>query len=102
MPYFLVMSFLLYCQHRSSGYRDRAAERRALHGGIGVGPGQKSALVSDDGLGLSPDPTSMEDAAADALKMSFGTGSYARRILESMGWKEVIRTYLFPDIFVKR
>lgn len=75
-------------KHRSCAYRDRAAERRTLHGGIGVGPGQKRAAIGDDGRELSPDSTRTEDAAAEALKMSFGTGSYARKILESMGWKE--------------
>ncbi|KDO69527.1 hypothetical protein CISIN_1g011642mg [Citrus sinensis] len=75
-------------KHRSCAYRDRAAERRTLHGGIGVGPGQKRAAIGDDGRELSPDSTRTEDAAAEALKMSFGTGSYARNILESMGWKE--------------
>lgn len=93
------MLFPLYCQHRSCAYRDRAAERRTLHGGIGVGPGQKRAAIGDDGRELSPDSTRTEDAAAEALKMSFGTGSYARKILESMGWKEVIRLlYCFLDI----
>ncbi|KAJ0104736.1 hypothetical protein Patl1_18093 [Pistacia atlantica] len=77
-----------YEKHKSHAYRDRAAERRILHGGIGVGPGQKSVLVGDNGGELYPDSASTEDAAAEALEMSFGTGSYARRILEGMGWKE--------------
>ncbi|KAK4844957.1 hypothetical protein QYF36_026469 [Acer negundo] len=75
-------------KHQSHAYRDRAAERRTLHGGFGVGPGQKRVLVNDDGRELSPVSTSTEEAAAEALNMSFGTGSYARRMLESMGWKE--------------
>ena len=69
-------------------YRDRAAERRTLHGSFGVGPGQKK-LVVGDAMPSSPDSVSMDEAAAEALDMSFGAGSYARRILESMGWKEV-------------
>nr|XP_011464034.1 PREDICTED: uncharacterized protein LOC101311571 isoform X1 [Fragaria vesca subsp. vesca] len=65
-------------------YRDRAADRRALHGGYGVGPGQKNSV---DGDSDRPTP-STEEAAAEALNMSFGVGSYARKVLESMGWKE--------------
>ncbi|KAG8638781.1 hypothetical protein MANES_14G062600v8 [Manihot esculenta] len=65
-------------------YRDRAAERRNFHGGFGVGPGQKSTLVDD-----VCSPVSTEEAAAEALDMSFGSGSYARKMLEKMGWKEV-------------
>ncbi|XP_043806087.1 uncharacterized protein LOC110631225 isoform X5 [Manihot esculenta] len=64
-------------------YRDRAAERRNFHGGFGVGPGQKSTLVDD-----VCSPVSTEEAAAEALDMSFGSGSYARKMLEKMGWKE--------------
>ncbi|GMJ13505.1 hypothetical protein like AT4G34140 [Hibiscus trionum] len=64
-------------------YRDRAAERRTLHGGFGLGPGQKNAATEHDS-----DPTCIEDAKAEALNKSFGAGSYARRILEGMGWKE--------------
>ncbi|KAK8655918.1 hypothetical protein V6N13_108482 [Hibiscus sabdariffa] len=64
-------------------YRDRAAERRTLHGGFGLGPGQKNAATEHDS-----DPTCVEDAKAEALNKSFGAGSYARRILEGMGWKE--------------
>ncbi|KAJ6729386.1 D111/G-PATCH DOMAIN-CONTAINING PROTEIN [Salix viminalis] len=72
----------------SQTYRDRAAERRNLHGGFGVGPGQKSSLFGDDGGSSSQVSTSTEEAAAEALSMSFGVGSYARKILENMGWKE--------------
>lgn len=68
----------------SHAYRDRAAERRALRGGFGLGPGQKNAGSDHDN-----DPTCIEDAKAEALNMSFGADSYARRIMEGMGWKEV-------------
>ncbi|XWS60780.1 hypothetical protein CRYUN_Cryun07bG0066500 [Craigia yunnanensis] len=68
---------------KSHVYRDRAAERRTLHRGFGLGPGQKNAAIDHDS-----DPTCIEDAKAEALNMSFGAGSYARRILEGMGWKE--------------
>ncbi|KAL3824874.1 hypothetical protein ACJIZ3_020903 [Penstemon smallii] len=69
-------------------YRDRAAERRALHGGFGVGPGQKKTLDGDDSAPSSPTTTNPQVAAAESLNISFGEGSYARKILESMGWKE--------------
>ncbi|XP_017253802.1 uncharacterized protein LOC108223863 isoform X2 [Daucus carota subsp. sativus] len=69
-------------------YRDRAAERRFLHGGFGVGPGQKSSPFIDDPAPSSPVFDSHEVGAAESLNMSFGAGSYARKILESMGWQE--------------
>uniref|UniRef100_A0A1J3CJE0 G-patch domain-containing protein n=1 Tax=Noccaea caerulescens TaxID=107243 RepID=A0A1J3CJE0_NOCCA len=74
-------------EQRSSSYRDRAAERRNLHGGYGVGPGQKGTLVgvnSDE----DDDTICVEDAGAEALEFSFGSGSYARRIMGNMGWKQ--------------
>ncbi|XP_010533470.1 PREDICTED: uncharacterized protein LOC104809251 isoform X2 [Tarenaya hassleriana] len=75
-------------EERSNAYRDRAAERRNLHGGYGVGPGQKTlALLETDGSEL-PETDSAEEAAAEALDMSFGSQSYARRIMGNMGWKE--------------
>ncbi|XP_022738177.1 uncharacterized protein LOC111290923 isoform X3 [Durio zibethinus] len=70
-------------KQRSHVYRDRAAERRTLHGGFGLGPGQKNEAIGHDS-----DPICIEDAKTEALNMSFGAGSYARRILEGMGWKE--------------
>lgn len=83
--YVSVLTHLLACfQQRIYEYRDRAAERRNFHGGFGVGPGQKSTLVDD-----VCSPVSTEEAAAEALDMSFGSGSYARKMLEKMGWKEV-------------
>ncbi|XP_033141987.1 uncharacterized protein LOC103841186 isoform X3 [Brassica rapa] len=74
-------------EERSSAYRDRAAERRNLHGGYGVGPGQKGTMV---GLNADEHDTgSEEDATAEeALELTFGSGSYARRIMGNMGWKE--------------
>lgn len=72
-------------------YRDRAAERRVLHGGFGVGPGQKTPFAVNPAPS-SPDSDNHEVAAAESLNMSFGAGSYARKILESMGWQEVVST----------
>lgn len=59
-----------------------------MHGGYGVGPGQKGTLVgvnSDE----DDDTICVEDAGAEALEFSFGSGSYARRIMGNMGWKQV-------------
>ncbi|KAF3968611.1 hypothetical protein CMV_007521 [Castanea mollissima] len=70
-------------------YRDRAAERRTLHGGFGVGPRQKISKFGEDERSSSYASANTEEAAAEALKMSFGAGSYARKLMESMGWKEV-------------
>jgi len=58
-----------------------------LHGGFGVGPGQKNLGVGDDTT--SSADACPEEATEEALKMSFGPGSYARNLLEGMGWKEV-------------
>ncbi|KAJ4960352.1 hypothetical protein NE237_020262 [Protea cynaroides] len=74
-------------KYKSPEYRDRAAERRALHGGFGVGPGQNNSVGGEIDT-ESSSPVCSEAAAAEALDNSFGAGSYARRILESMGWKE--------------
>ncbi|XP_030937928.1 uncharacterized protein LOC115963168 isoform X4 [Quercus lobata] len=69
-------------------YRDRAAERRTLHGGFGVGPGQKNSKFDEDEQSSSYASANTEEAAAEALNMSFGAGSYARKLLKGMGWKE--------------
>ncbi|XP_027190838.1 uncharacterized protein [Cicer arietinum] len=81
LPSQLSASKQIKCQ-----YRDRAAERRILHGGFGVGPGQKNLAGGYD-TASSPDACPQE-AAEEALKISFGAGSYARKLLEGMGWKE--------------
>nr|GMC50605.1 uncharacterized protein LOC109149635 isoform X2 [Ipomoea batatas]GMC52709.1 uncharacterized protein LOC109149635 isoform X2 [Ipomoea batatas] len=87
--------FSLPCDHNSAFektrghvYRDRAAERRALHNGIGVGPGQKNTFDSPDSGPSTSTSAGGAEAMAESLNTSFGAGSYARRILESMGWKE--------------
>jgi len=76
---------LCFYQHKGHEYRDRAAERRALHGGFGMGPGQKRPI----GDASPPSSPPVGEAAAEALEMSFGAGSYAHKILKNMGWKEV-------------
>ena len=80
-------------------YRDRAAERRILHGGFGVGPGQKNSAIDHEDLTSSP-PS--ETTVVEALNISFGAGSYAQKILKSMGWKEVCLNSIlpsFPNLF---
>ncbi|XP_015954572.1 uncharacterized protein LOC107478930 isoform X2 [Arachis duranensis] len=69
-------------------YRDRAAERRNLHGGFGVGYGQKNSEGSYIDTPSSPSASCTQEAASEALEMSFGSGSYARKLLKNMGWKE--------------
>ncbi|KAL8232245.1 hypothetical protein R6Q57_002023, partial [Mikania cordata] len=78
----------LIVKRKGHAYRDRAAERRTLHGGFGVGPGQKKSADDVDSASSSPVSATPEESASEALKLSFGDGSYARRILENMGWKE--------------
>ncbi|KAF5207935.1 G-patch domain-containing protein [Thalictrum thalictroides] len=78
---------MLLDKNKGLAYRDRAAERRALHGGFGVGPGQKNS-GPDSEMKTPRVSDSTGEAAAEALHMSFGAGSYARRVLENMGWKE--------------
>ncbi|KMT10653.1 hypothetical protein BVRB_5g117700 isoform A [Beta vulgaris subsp. vulgaris] len=73
----------VYEKDKSQVYRDRAAERRALHGSFGTAPGQKRS-ADDTTLPLVP----VEEAAAEALEMSLGAGSYAQNLLKNMGWKE--------------
>lgn len=69
-------------------YRDRAAERRALHGEFSTGPGQRK-FFNDDPYGEeSTSQTNGEEAAAEAMNLTFGQGSYARKLLEKMGWKD--------------
>lgn len=79
----------MLCQEIKCQYRDRAAERRTLHGGYGKGPGQKNLVDRYDDTPSSPVSSCPQEAAAEALEMSFGAGSYARKLLENMGWKEV-------------
>ncbi|XP_020589574.1 uncharacterized protein LOC110030922 isoform X2 [Phalaenopsis equestris] len=69
-----------------SEYRDRAAERRALHGGFGTGLGEKSFLDDDYISGESRTPET-NGILNEAINASFGPGSCARKILEGMGWK---------------
>ncbi|PKU67833.1 hypothetical protein MA16_Dca018341 [Dendrobium catenatum] len=70
----------------SSEYRDRAAERRALHGGFGTGLGQKSFL-DENCISEEPQTPETDGVLNEAINASFGPGSYARKILEGMGWK---------------
>ncbi|KAM0944197.1 putative G-patch domain, OCRE domain-containing protein [Dioscorea sansibarensis] len=77
-------------QKSSTFYRDRAAERRRLHAGFGIGVGEKSVKSSRRFSEAQSSSEFPDDAGAVAGESNtpFGEGSYARRILESMGWKE--------------
>ncbi|CAL4958494.1 unnamed protein product [Urochloa decumbens] len=76
-------------EQKTKAYRDRAAERRNLHRGLGIGPGQKqSNIISFDEYEESIDDiNSMETASVDMNFHSSGLHS-AKRIMENMGWKE--------------
>ncbi|KAL9243124.1 hypothetical protein vseg_017052 [Gypsophila vaccaria] len=71
-------------KHKSHTYRDRAAERRSFHKEFGATLGEESS----DEVTAIHGSESNEEAAAEALEMSLGTGSYAQKILKNMGWKE--------------
>ncbi|KAJ4794223.1 D111/G-patch domain-containing protein [Rhynchospora pubera] len=68
----------------SHRYRDRAAERRRLHGANGIAPCQKGD-DRDMGCASDDDPTIAQE---EARLLSFGTQSYAGKIMQSMGWKQ--------------
>ena len=77
-------------EHKINIYRDRAAERRVLHGGLGIGPGQKQSndMNSDEYEEANEDMDSLGAAPVDINFRSSGLKS-AKRIMENMGWKEV-------------
>lgn len=60
-----------------------------MHGGFGVGPGQKKSSTDVGSSPSSPPLVSQEEAAAESMNITFGEGSYARKLLKGMGWKEV-------------
>uniref|UniRef100_A0ACD5W360 Uncharacterized protein n=1 Tax=Avena sativa TaxID=4498 RepID=A0ACD5W360_AVESA len=76
-------------EHVTSTYRDRAAERRILHRGSGIGPGQKQSngINSDEYEEANEDMDSFGAAPVDMNFRSSGLKS-AKRIMENMGWKE--------------
>ncbi|RLN23748.1 hypothetical protein C2845_PM07G00220 [Panicum miliaceum] len=80
---------LLPMEQKTKVYRDRAAERRNLHRGLGIGPGQKqSNIISSDEYEESIDDIdSMGTTSVDMNFRSSGLHS-AKRIMENMGWKE--------------
>jgi len=53
-----------------------------------MGPGQKN-LPDIYNTPSSPVDDCLQEATAEALEVSFGAGSCARKLLKSMGWKEV-------------
>ncbi|XP_002457271.1 uncharacterized protein LOC8056554 isoform X1 [Sorghum bicolor] len=74
---------------KTKAYRDRAAERRILHRGLGVGPGQKQSNTNnfDEYEESIEDIDSMGTVSVDLNFRSSGLLS-AKRIMENMGWKE--------------
>ncbi|KAE8800099.1 RNA-binding protein 10 [Hordeum vulgare] len=77
-------------QHKINTYRDRAAERRILHRGLGIGPGQKQSngISSDEYEEAIEDMDSLGVGPVDMNLCSSGLKS-AKRIMENMGWKEL-------------
>lgn len=71
-------------------YRDRAAERRTLHRGFGIGPGQKLVSVheleKEEAEAATEMPAALEKAAS---ARRIGRDNIGKRMLEGMGWKEV-------------
>lgn len=75
---------------RKQRYRDRAAERRNLHGGFGLGPGQKGLPEHEIEKQEAEAATEMPAALAKAaLARPLGRNNVGKRMLEGMGWKEV-------------
>lgn len=76
-------------EQKINTYRDRAAERRILHRGLGIGPGQKQSngINSDEYEEANEDMDSLRGAPIDMNFRSSGLKS-AKRIMENMGWKE--------------
>ncbi|XP_048561905.1 uncharacterized protein LOC125542776 isoform X2 [Triticum urartu] len=76
-------------EHKINTYRDRAAERRKLHRGLGIGPGQKQSngMSSDEYEDAIEDMDSLGAGPVDMNLCSSGLKS-AKRIMENMGWKE--------------
>ncbi|XP_044355462.1 RNA-binding protein 5 isoform X3 [Triticum aestivum] len=76
-------------EHKINTYRDRAAERRKLHRGLGIGPGQKQSngMSSDEYEEAIEDMDSLGAGPVDMNLCSSGLKS-AKRIMENMGWKE--------------
>ena len=77
-------------EQKINTYRDRAAERRILHRGLGIGPGQKRSndMNSDEYDEANEGIDSLGAAPVDMNFRSSGLKS-AKRIMENMGWKEV-------------
>lgn len=76
-------------------YRDRAAERRTLHKGFGIGPGQKTVsiheLEKEEADAATEMPAALEKAAS---ARPIGRDNIGKRMLEGMGWKEVSLYYI--------
>ena len=87
--------FQIHHQH----YRDRASERRSLHGGSGIGIGQKCHHGGDDIV--DGDMTYESYHGDEPIFDAFSSQSYGRRLLERMGWEEVLWTETLERFFQK-
>ncbi|KAL3679781.1 hypothetical protein R1sor_022737 [Riccia sorocarpa] len=76
-------------EQRKQRYRDRAAERRTLHGGFGVGPGQKGvSVVEQEKMEADEDAGMVGALEKAATAPPLGRENIGKRMLEGMGWKE--------------
>ncbi|KAL2613262.1 hypothetical protein R1flu_024954 [Riccia fluitans] len=76
-------------EQRKQRYRDRAAERRNLHGGFGIGPGQKGVSVIEEEKMEADEAVGMVGALEKAAAApALGRENIGKRMLEGMGWKE--------------
>lgn len=64
-----------------------------------MGPGQKN-LSDIYNTPSSPVDDCLQEATAEALEVSFGAGSCARKLLKSMGWKEVSSYFLIIKLLL--
>ncbi|WVZ72451.1 hypothetical protein U9M48_020910 [Paspalum notatum var. saurae] len=75
-------------EKKTKAYRDRAAERRTLHGRLGIGPGQRQSNIINFDEYEEEDIDSMETSMSVDMNFCSSGLHSAKRIMESMGWKE--------------
>uniref|UniRef100_A0A0D9UX97 G-patch domain-containing protein n=1 Tax=Leersia perrieri TaxID=77586 RepID=A0A0D9UX97_9ORYZ len=68
-------------EHNIIAYRDRAAERRILHRGTGIGPGQKQSSSTN---------FYEHEETSEGMDLNFRSSGLdsAKKMMENMGWKE--------------
>ncbi|KAJ1282412.1 hypothetical protein BS78_03G050000 [Paspalum vaginatum] len=75
-------------EKKTKTYRDRAAERRTLHGRLGIGPGQRQSNIINFDEYEKEDIDSMGTSMSVDMNFCSSGLHSAKRIMESMGWKE--------------